>query len=113
LVYFTVIWYILLPFDMFMAIWYNFSISGKLCQEKSGNPVSMYQSDSYWTFPVAVTRFPCPKSAAVTLAGVRWRARAQLSFPERRHRNLRTRRKEDVSSKIDDFSCKGKFRSPS
>jgi hypothetical protein len=36
--YFTVIWYILLPFDNVVVIWNFFSRFGKLCQEKSGNP---------------------------------------------------------------------------
>jgi hypothetical protein len=38
--YFTVIWYILWPFGNVVAIWHIFPRFGKLCQEKSGNPVS-------------------------------------------------------------------------
>jgi hypothetical protein len=36
--YFTVIWYILLPFGIIVVIWYIFPRFGTLCQEKSGNP---------------------------------------------------------------------------
>jgi hypothetical protein len=34
-----VIWYILWPFGNVMVNWYIFPRFGKLCQEKSGNPV--------------------------------------------------------------------------
>jgi hypothetical protein len=37
--YFTVIWYNLYPFGNVVVIWYIFPRFGKLCQEKSGNPV--------------------------------------------------------------------------
>jgi hypothetical protein len=37
--YFTVISYILWPFGNIVVIWYIFPHFGKLCQEKSGNPV--------------------------------------------------------------------------
>jgi hypothetical protein len=37
--YLTVIWYILWPFGNFVVIWHIFPRFGKLCREKSGNPV--------------------------------------------------------------------------
>jgi hypothetical protein len=39
--YSTVIWYILWPFDNVVVIWYIFTRFGKLCQEKSGNPIRL------------------------------------------------------------------------
>jgi hypothetical protein len=37
--YSTVIWYILWPFGNVVVVWYLSPRFGKLCQEKSGNPV--------------------------------------------------------------------------
>jgi hypothetical protein len=39
--YITAIWYILWPFGNLVAIWDSFPRFGILCQEQSGNPVSL------------------------------------------------------------------------
>jgi hypothetical protein len=39
--HFTAIWYILCSIGNLVVIWYVFPRSGTLCQEKSGNPVSL------------------------------------------------------------------------
>jgi hypothetical protein len=56
LVYFTAIWYMLLPFVYFVVFWYIFPRFGMFYQEKSGNPEPSTRKNEKWTIQLAKYR---------------------------------------------------------